>query len=341
MTFDNIRRPSDVVLHAEGLSVHGLFQDLTFHLRGGGRLAITGPNGSGKTTLLRVLTGQQHLDAGAVRLGTNVETASIEQVLEQQLDFSRSPLEICGTTAAARTLLACLKVPVACLNRPLRTLSGGERTKVAMASILNSTANLLLLDEPTNHLEIEAQEALEEALRSYPGTVIAVSHDRSFLQGLGENANVIDLRTEPSLPRQPTPRQRRRIVHLRIHRHPRRLRPIHRQHRHDPFRRRHQFHPLRLRVQPQVLPDPSKSHQDALSVPDRPALCQQLARKCRFLQRVRMRSPRQRRDPFRLPLLAISLYLLGIFFLLPLQRIQIIFQIIQETHYYVYQSVGR
>jgi ATP-binding cassette, subfamily F, member 3 len=93
----------------------------------------------------------------------------------------------------ARTLLGFLKVPAACLNRPLRTLSGGERTKVAMTSILNSSANLLLLDEPTNHLEIEAQEALEDAPRSYPGTVIAVSHDRAFLEALGKETKVIEL----------------------------------------------------------------------------------------------------------------------------------------------------
>lgn len=193
LTFDNIRRSGDFALHVEGLSMHGLFQGLTFHLRRGDRLAITGANGSGKTTLLRLLAGQVQPHAGAVRLGTNVETASIEQVLDQQLDFQRSPLEICGTSTVARTLLVCLKVPTTCLNRPLRTLSGGERTKVAMASILNSSANLLLLDEPTNHLEIEAQEALEAALRSYPGSVIAVSHDRAFLEALGEGTKVIQL----------------------------------------------------------------------------------------------------------------------------------------------------
>jgi ATPase subunit of ABC transporter with duplicated ATPase domains len=193
LTFDNIRRAGDVVLHAEGLTVAGLFEGLTFYLRRRDRLAITGSNGSGKTTLLRVIAGQRPPDAGAVRLGANVEMASIEQVLEQQLDFGQSPLEICGTSTTARTLLACLKLPVACLNRPLRSLSGGERTKVAMASILNSSANLLLLDEPTNHLEIEAQEALEAALRCYPGTVVAVSHDRAFLEALGEEAKMIEL----------------------------------------------------------------------------------------------------------------------------------------------------
>jgi ATP-binding cassette subfamily F protein 3 len=101
----------------------------------------------------------------------------------------------------ARTLLGCLKLPAACLNRPIRTLSGGERTKVAMASILNSSANLLLLDEPTNHLEIEAQEALEEALRSYPGTVVAVSHDRAFLEALGKEAQAIELGSNRTIAR--------------------------------------------------------------------------------------------------------------------------------------------
>ena len=193
LTFQNIRRAGDVVLEVEGLSVQGLFTGLKFHLRRGDRLAITGANGSGKTTLLKLLAGQRQPDAGSLRLGSNVETASIEQVLEQQLDFRQSPLQICGTSTAARTLLACLRVPVGCLNRPLRNLSCGERTKVAIASILHSTANLLLLDEPTNHLEIDAQEALEDALRLYPGTVIAVSHDRAFLAAFGEDTQVIAL----------------------------------------------------------------------------------------------------------------------------------------------------
>jgi len=193
LTFDNIRRSGDFALQVVDLSVGGLFEGLTFHLRRGGRLAITGVNGSGKSTLLKVIACQIPPDSGAIHLGTNVEIASIEQALEQQWDFSESPLAVCGTSTATRTLLACLKVPVTCLNRPLSTLSAGERTKVALASILNSAANLLLLDEPTNHLEIDAQESLETALRAYPGTVIAVSHDRAFLHALGSEAQVIDL----------------------------------------------------------------------------------------------------------------------------------------------------
>jgi len=84
-----------------------------------------------------------------------------------------------------RTLLACLTLRPDRLNRPLHELSGGEQTKVALARILTSGANLLLLDEPTNHLEIEAHAALERALQLYPGTVIVVSHDRFFLDAVG------------------------------------------------------------------------------------------------------------------------------------------------------------
>ncbi len=193
LTFDNIRPSGNFTLHVEGLTAGSLFTGLNFYLRRGDRLAVTGANGAGKTTLLKIIAGEMRPDAGAVRLGSNVEIASIDQVLEHRLDFRQSPLEICGTSTAARTLLGCLKLPHTCLNRPLSTLSGGERTKVAMASILNSSANLLLLDEPTNHLEIEAQEALEQALRCYPGTVVAVSHDRAFLKALGEETRTIEL----------------------------------------------------------------------------------------------------------------------------------------------------
>lgn len=193
LTFDQVVRSGDFVLQTENLTVSGLFEGLDFHLRRGDRLAITGDNGSGKTTLLKVLTGQIRPDAGSVRLGANVRIASIEQALEKQMDFAQTPLEICGTSTPARTLLGCLRLPATCLNRPLASLSAGERMKVAMAMILNSTANLLLLDEPTNQLEVDAQEALEQALGRYPGTAIAVSHDRAFLAALGDRLQRIEL----------------------------------------------------------------------------------------------------------------------------------------------------
>lgn len=199
LTFEHVVRSGDVVLTASGLSKsfdgqQSLFRDLSFHLRRGGRLVVAGANGSGKTTLLRILEGREQADAGDVRFGANVEIGSVAQMLDHQFDLAQTPLEICGSSTNARTLLACLKVPVTCLNRPLRSLSGGERTKVALANLLNSRANLLLLDEPTNHLEVEALEALEAALARYPGAIIAVSHDRAFVESLGPAAERIELK---------------------------------------------------------------------------------------------------------------------------------------------------
>jgi ATP-binding cassette subfamily F protein 3 len=196
LTFDRVRRSGDVVVAGVELTKSFgskiLFRDLNLHVRRGDRLAIVGPNGSGKTTLLNVIRETSLPDSGSVRFGANVEVASVEQN-PRELDLSLSPLDVCGWDTAARTLLACLKLRPDRLNRPLHELSGGERTKVALARVLTSGANLLLLDEPTNHLEIEAQEALEQALRLYPGTVIVVSHDRFFLDALGPGVTFLKL----------------------------------------------------------------------------------------------------------------------------------------------------
>ncbi|HEV8037863.1 MAG TPA: ABC-F family ATP-binding cassette domain-containing protein [Bryobacteraceae bacterium] len=196
LTFDSVSRSGDVVVAAAKLTKSfgskTLFRDLSFHVRRGDRLAILGPNGSGKTTLLNIIQRTEVPDSGSVRFGAKVELASLAQD-SCAVDLNLSPLEICGSSTAARTLLACLRLRPDRLNRPLRELSGGERTKVALARILSSGANLLLLDEPTNHLEIEAQEALEQALESYPGTVIIVSHDRFFLDALGPEVETLTL----------------------------------------------------------------------------------------------------------------------------------------------------
>ena len=196
LSFDRVPRSSDLVLVAEHLmKAYGsriLFRDLSFHLRRGGRLVIRGANGSGKTTLLNIVNGAVQPDAGLLRFGAHVQPATIAQDLSAG-EMQLSPLDLCGGDTTARTLLACVRLRPECLNRPLAELSGGERTKVALARILNSGANLLLLDEPTNHLEIEAQEALEKALRLYPGALIAVSHNPFFIEAIGPEADFVDL----------------------------------------------------------------------------------------------------------------------------------------------------
>ncbi len=195
LEFAGIRRSGDIALAVTGLSKSypgkPLFAGVTFHLARGERLAITGPNGSGKTTLLRVLLGLEQADSGAVRFGAHVVTGYYAQDAEN-LDRTATPLEICGSGTLARTLLGCLKLRLDRVDQPLGESSAGERAKVALVRLLVSGANLLLLDEPTNHLEIEAQEALEKTLAQYPGTIVLVSHDRSFLEAIAPD-KVVEL----------------------------------------------------------------------------------------------------------------------------------------------------
>ena len=188
LDFGNVRRSGDIALSVEGVGKafdgRVLFSNVTFHLARGERLALAGANGSGKTTLLRILLGKEQADAGEVRMGAHVTPGYFAQGVTG-VDPSTTPLEICGNTTSSRTLLACLKVRPDRVTRPVHELSAGERTKVVLVQLLLSGANLLILDEPTDNLEIEAQEALEQALKQYPGTLIVVSHDRAFLSGLG------------------------------------------------------------------------------------------------------------------------------------------------------------
>jgi len=187
LDFSTVRRSGDIALRVEGLAksygAKHLFSELSFHLARGERVALAGPNGSGKTTLLRILVGLEEADAGRIQFGANVEVGYYAQEGEN-LDAARTPLEICGGHTLSRTLLACLKLGRDRVTEPVASLSAGERSKVALARLLLGGANLLLLDEPTNHLEIEAQEAVEQTLAQFPGTVLVVSHDRRFLEAI-------------------------------------------------------------------------------------------------------------------------------------------------------------
>jgi len=187
LEFSIVRRSGDIALSVTNIakSYPGklLFKGISFDLARGDRLAITGANGSGKTTLLRVLLGLEPADEGTVRFGAHVVTGHYAQDAEN-LDRRATPRDICGESTLARTLLACLKVRADRFDQPLDDASAGERAKVALVRLLVSGANLLFLDEPTNHLDIEAQEALEKTLAQFPGTIVLVSHDRSFLEAV-------------------------------------------------------------------------------------------------------------------------------------------------------------
>lgn len=185
LDFSTVPRSGEVVLAIKRLTksfgTKCLFSELTFCLGRGEHVALAGRNGSGKTTLLRIILGLEQPNAGHVHFGGNVRVGYYSQEGEN-LDPAKTPLDICGQHTQARTLLRCLKLDRERLEQPLAILSAGEMCKVALVRLLLSGANLLLLDEPTNHLEIEAQEAIERALKDYPGAILVVSHDRRFVE---------------------------------------------------------------------------------------------------------------------------------------------------------------
>jgi ATP-binding cassette subfamily F protein 3 len=190
MHFTEIRRTGDIVLRASDLSKaydRPLFTDLNFSIERGKRLGIMGANGSGKTTLLRVLMGQEPPDGGTAERGHLVEFGYYDQhlkVLSDDQPVVRAvwPEYDPGVTdQQKRDLLARFGLTGDQIDQRVRDLSGGERSRAALARLVALGANVLVMDEPTNHLDLWACEALEQALREFEGTVVVVSHDRYFL----------------------------------------------------------------------------------------------------------------------------------------------------------------
>ncbi|HET6572697.1 MAG TPA: ABC-F family ATP-binding cassette domain-containing protein, partial [Fimbriiglobus sp.] len=194
--FDEVRRSGDVVFHAEDLSKrYGnmvLFEDLNFDVKRGQRLGIMGPNGCGKTTLLRILLGDEEPTAGVVQRGHLVFPGYLDQHLK--LLPEHEPLlravwpdpDPSLTEQKMRNLLGAFGLHGETVEQPVRELSGGERSRAALAKLTVAGANVLVLDEPTNHLDIWACDSLEEALKAFDGTAIVVSHDRYFLNRVAD-----------------------------------------------------------------------------------------------------------------------------------------------------------
>ena len=161
-----------------------------FTIDRGDRVALVGVNGAGKSTLIRMLSGMEPPTSGALRLGHNVTGEYFAQDQYKVLDPDARMLDDISSTASRvptaqlRSLLGCFLFSGDDVFKPLGVLSGGERNRYALARILVSPANFLLLDEPTNHLDLRAKDVLLEALSSFTGTVVLVSHDRYFLDRL-------------------------------------------------------------------------------------------------------------------------------------------------------------
>ena len=189
LTIPSPGRSGDVVAMVRGAVVErGSFRlgPVDLDLRVGDRVALVGPNGSGKTTLIALLLGRIVPDAGTSSLGASVMVGEIEQARSALVgDESLLDAFIAATglaIAEARTLLAKFGLGAEHVHRGAGTLSPGERTRASLALLMANGANLLVLDEPTNHLDLPAIEQLEQALDTFVGTVILVTHDRDLLE---------------------------------------------------------------------------------------------------------------------------------------------------------------
>ncbi len=190
LTLTPYRTSGNDVLSVEGLSKSFgsqlLFENASFEIKRGEHVAVIGDNGTGKTTLLKILNGLLPADAGSFRLGTNVEIGYYDQ--EHHVLHNDKTLfdEISDdypylTNTQIRNVLAAFLFTGEDVFQYIKDLSGGERGRVSLAKLMLSEANFLILDEPTNHLDILSKEILEDALNSYEGTVLYVSHDRYFI----------------------------------------------------------------------------------------------------------------------------------------------------------------
>ena len=187
-------RLGELVVEAKGLSkAYGdklLFDNLNFNLPQGGIVGIIGPNGAGKTTLFRIITGQEQADGGELRIGPTVQLAYVDQS-RQSLDDKKTvfaeisngldTIKVGNYETPARAYVGRFNFRGAQQQQTIGELSGGERNRVHLAKVLKEGGNVILLDEPTNDLDIETLRALEEALLSFPGCAVVISHDRWFL----------------------------------------------------------------------------------------------------------------------------------------------------------------
>lgn len=188
--FDVRRRTGDDVLMiddlAKGFSGRTLFEHVKMHLRAGDRVALIGDNGVGKSTLFKCIVGEEKPDCGTIRFGAGVDIGYYDQhqahlhenktVLDEVWDdFHRLD------QTEVRGALGLFLFTGDDVLMPISTLSGGEKGRVALTKLMLKKDNVLLLDEPTNHLDMDSREVLEDALENFPGTILAISHDRYFI----------------------------------------------------------------------------------------------------------------------------------------------------------------
>jgi ATPase subunit of ABC transporter with duplicated ATPase domains len=200
--FKKCARAGDEVVKIKGVrKAYGkkvVHDGLDLLVRRGERWAVLGENGAGKTTLLKMVAGVSRPDDGSVDLGANVDLAYFAQHQLEQLDASRTVIEELQAFApkeglgTLRNLAGAFQFSGDDVDKPISVLSGGEKSRVALAKILFAAPNLMVLDEPTNHLDLVTKRALVKALAGYEGTVLFVSHDRAFLRAVANRILELD-----------------------------------------------------------------------------------------------------------------------------------------------------
>ncbi|RLA01045.1 MAG: ABC transporter ATP-binding protein [Gammaproteobacteria bacterium] len=205
MQLQDAERSGKLVIDAEHLtqSYDGrvLFKDFSTVIQRGDRIGVIGPNGCGKSTLLSILLGRAKPESGEIKLGTTLEVAYFDQ-LRSQLDENVSVVDNVGQgrdyveiNGASKHVIGYLQDFLFTPERartPVRSLSGGERNRLLLAKLFTQPANLLVMDEPTNDLDAETLDLLEDLLMNYKGTLLLVSHDRTFLNNVATSTIVFD-----------------------------------------------------------------------------------------------------------------------------------------------------
>ena len=189
-SFEARRRTGEDVLQLTEISKSfgekHLFHDLTLRVRAGDRVALIGPNGVGKSTLIKIIVGEEQPDTGFIRYGSNVDIGYYDQH-QSTLHADKTALDEIWDRfpqmeqSNVRGALGMFLFTGDDVFKPIHTLSGGEKGRVALTALMLRKDNLLLLDEPTNHLDMDSREVLEDALADFGGTIITVSHDRYFI----------------------------------------------------------------------------------------------------------------------------------------------------------------
>ena len=193
------------VLILDRINFKGIIKNFSAEIRKGEKVGLIGRNGIGKSTLLKIIVGDLRADSGSVKIGNRVKVGYLSQGHEELNENSTAIEELINNFGLnieqARSALARLDLFAQVVEKPIADMSGGEKTRVALAKLILTGANFLILDEPTNHLDLPAREVIESALREFDGTILIVTHDRYLLDAVTSRVIEFEDRPAPVLPK--------------------------------------------------------------------------------------------------------------------------------------------